>query len=68
MSKENLREFCLLVLGNTELQKQLKSLTDREEFIAKVIESGAKFGFEFSRDDIELQMRENRKLWNERWI
>lgn len=68
MSQENLQGFCFFVLRDLQLQDQLRSLTDREEFIAKVIESGANFGFEITREEIELQMRENRRLWNERWI
>lgn len=68
MSQENLQGFCFFVLRDLQLQDQLQSLTDREEFIAKVIESGANFGFEITREEIELQMRENRRLWNERWI
>ncbi len=68
MSKENLRQFCLLVLGDSELQNQLKSFTDRDEFIARLIKSGEKNGFEFSREDVELQMRENRRFYYERWM
>ena len=68
MTKENLERFCLLVLGDLELQNQLKDLDEREEFINRVMELGASSGFEFSPDDIERQMRENRRVWNERWI
>ena len=68
MSKENLQQFCLLVLRDLKLQNQLKGLVDRDEFIEKLVESGARAGFEISREDVENQMRENRRLWNERWI
>lgn len=68
MSKENLDQFCILVLGDLNLQNQLKILTDRNDFIARVIELGADNGFEISREDIENQMGENRRLWNERWV
>jgi hypothetical protein len=68
MSKETLEQFCLLVLRDSMLQNQLKGLADRDEFIKKLIETGAQAGFEISRADVENQMRENRKLWNERWI
>jgi predicted ribosomally synthesized peptide with nif11-like leader len=68
MSKENLERFCELVLSDSGLQKQLKTLVERDEFIEKVIELGARSGFDFSREDVRLQMRENRRLWNERWI
>jgi predicted ribosomally synthesized peptide with nif11-like leader len=68
MSKENLQQFCRLVLGDSELQNQLKDVVERDEFIKKVIELGARAGFEIAREDIERQMRENRKLWIEKWI
>jgi hypothetical protein len=68
MSKETLQQFCLLVLRDSTLQNQLKGLVDRDEFIKKLVEIGARVGFEISRADVENQMRENRKLWNERWI
>jgi len=68
MSKENLNQFCLLVLSDLNLQNQLKDLTEREDFIAHVIKLGAKSGFEILREDVELQLRENRRLWHERWI
>jgi len=68
MSKDNLEKFCLLVLGDLELQNQLKALEERDEFIEKVVELGARCGFEFSCEDIKNQIRENRELMSERWI
>ena len=68
MSKENLNQFCLLVLSDLTLQNQLKDLIEREDFIAQVIKLGAKSGFEILREDVELQLRENRSLWYERWM
>ncbi len=68
MSKKDLNQFCLLVLSDLKLQDQLKNLIEREDFTAEVIKLGAKSGFEIVREDIELQLRENRSLWHERWI
>lgn len=68
MSKENLNQFCVLVLSDLKLQNQLKDLIDREDFIAQVIKLGAKSGFKILREDVEFQLRENRRLWHERWI
>jgi hypothetical protein len=68
MSRENLREFCLLVLRDPQLQNEFKNLTDRDEFIRKLLIAAANSGFEISREEVELKMRENRKLWLERWI
>jgi hypothetical protein len=68
MSKENLNRFCELVLADLELQKHLKNLTERDEFISKVIKLSAASGLEISRKEIEERMRENRRLWHERWM
>lgn len=68
MSKENLNQFCRLVLSELSLQNQLKDLIEREDFVAQVINLGAQSGFEITREDIEWQLRENRRLWHERWI
>jgi hypothetical protein len=68
MSKENLNRFCELVLADLELQKHLKNLTERDEFISKVIALSAASGLEISRKEIEERMRENRRLWHERWM
>jgi len=68
MSKDNLNQFCLLVLSDLNLQNQLKDLIEHQDFIARIIELGANAGFEIVREDIELQLRENRSLWHERWI
>ena len=68
MSKENLNQFCFLVLSDLNLQDQLKDSIEREDFIAQVIELGARSGFEILREDVELQLHESRLLWHERWI
>ncbi len=68
MSRENLLKFSRLVLENLELQAHLKPIIDRDEFIERVLELGEQAGFDFSREDIEEQMRENRRGWLERWI
>ena len=68
MSKENLERFCRLVLDDPVLQKKLRDLTNRDEFLEKMIELGRLSGFEISREEVVEQMRENRQLWNDRWI
>ena len=68
MSKQSLEKFCLLVLRDLNLQNQLKNITERDEFIKKVRELGANSGFEFSPEEIESQMFENRRMLNQRWI
>jgi len=68
MSEDNLQKFSRLVLENLEIQSLLKPIADREEFICKVLELGKNAGYEFSREDIEHQIRETRRLWFARCI
>jgi len=68
MSKENLDQFILLVLKDLSLQNNLKSFTNHKNLIEKIINLGAENSLEISREDIELKLRENRHLWNERWL
>jgi hypothetical protein len=68
MSKENLQNFCRLVLEDLELQNKLKGIFDLEEFFKAVLELGRNSAFEISRADLEMQIRENRRLWIERCI
>lgn len=68
MSQESLQKFCLLVLEKPEWQADLKAIEDKARFIRAVLELGRNMGFEFSGEEIEAQMRENRRNWHERWI
>ena len=62
---EKLRE---IVLGDNDLQARLQGISERDEFIARVLEIAESFGLEISEENISEEMRENRRLWIERWI
>ena len=62
---EKLREF---VLQNKDLQEELQKITERDAFISRLIEIGAESGLHFVDEDISNVMRENRRVWIERWI
>lgn len=68
MTKKGLDEFCSHILKNPELQNELKSVKDVFDFTQKAVEVGEKLGFTFSINDVENRMRENRRLWHERWM
>lgn len=57
-----------MILNDLEIQDRLKNVTDRDKFILKVVELGEKSGFEFTSEDVEEQMRENRRQWHEKWM
>jgi hypothetical protein len=62
---EKLRE---IVLNDADLQAQLQEISERDEFIARVLEIGKNFGLEIESEDISEAMRESRRVWIERWI
>lgn len=62
---EKLRE---IVLNDADLQAHLQGISQREEFIARVLETAESFGLEIGSEDISEAMRETRRLWIERWI
>jgi hypothetical protein len=67
MSQKAFEQFRSLVLKEPMLQKEVRYLTG-DEFVVRVVELGADDGFEFTTDDVLAAMRENKRLWIERWI
>ncbi|HEY0426268.1 MAG TPA: Nif11-like leader peptide family natural product precursor [Pyrinomonadaceae bacterium] len=68
MSQENFEKFRQIVLEDLPLQESLRGFTERDEFVARVVETGAARGIEFTAEDVWEAMRENRRVWIERWI
>jgi len=66
MSQENFEQFRQVVLEDSALQERLRAFTARDEFIVRVVESGAEFGFAFAAEDVVEAMRANRRAWIER--
>lgn len=57
MSSEEFEQFRHLVLADRSLQKELRSITDKEIFIRRVLELGSENGFDFDRNTVEEAMR-----------
>jgi hypothetical protein len=53
-------EFRSMVLGDESLQAQLRDITERSDFIAKVIELGEAHGCKFTAEDVAEAMRRSR--------
>lgn len=68
MSVEKLSEFRSLIFADIALQEKLRGITDRQEFIRFVVESGRERGFEFTADEAENALRDGRRVWIERWL
>lgn len=68
MTSENFERFTALVLSESALQEKLRSIDDKEAFIARAVEVGAAEGFDFTGEDVEAAMLEKKRVWVERWI
>jgi hypothetical protein len=63
MLNTSFEKFRDLVLADEAMQKELRGLSDRKEFIARVVELSREHGFELSSDDIETEMRLGGRVW-----
>jgi hypothetical protein len=63
MSKRSFDEFRDIVLADNELQEDLRRLSDRNEFIARVVELSRDKGFQCTPSEIEEQIRIGRGSW-----
>jgi hypothetical protein len=68
MSQESFEQFRNVVLEDLSLQERLRVFTERDEFIARVVESGAERGFQFTAEEVMEAMNASRRGWIERWI
>jgi predicted ribosomally synthesized peptide with nif11-like leader len=68
MSENRFEEFRELVLADDALQAKLRSLTNRNDFVTRLIELASEHGFEFTFADIEVEMRKSRLMWSDRGI
>lgn len=68
MSQEQFEQFRKIVLEDLSLQKQLRSFTRYDRFVARVVKLSAERGFEFTADEVLEEIKASRRLWIERWI
>lgn len=65
---EDLEKLRRMVSHDEALQKDLQAISDREEFIGRVLETGRTHGLNFTEEDVLQAMNEQRRAWIERWI
>ena len=68
MSSENFDKLRQIVLSDAALQKELREISEHETFIRRVVEIGARHHLQFGDAEVLEAMRENRRVWIERWI
>lgn len=59
MSKGNLDQFIPVVLGDSTLQDQLRSVKGTDLFVQTVVRMGKEHGYEFSADDVNLAVQQH---------
>ncbi|MDB6026342.1 MAG: hypothetical protein JWM68_2565 [Verrucomicrobiales bacterium] len=65
---EDWQRFYEIVLRDVELQKKLRGTDGLDHFISLVVQCGAERGFNFSAEQVQASLRENRRAWMERWV
>ena len=68
MSEEKLSEFRAIVFSDVSLQEKLREITDRQEFICLIVESGRERGCRFTAEEVENALRQGQRVWIERWL
>jgi hypothetical protein len=66
--RQNLERFGQLVLADRELHDQLHATTDEKVFVALAVRLGAERGCDFTVMAVETALREQRRVWLERWL
>ncbi|HUR98110.1 MAG TPA: Nif11-like leader peptide family natural product precursor [Pyrinomonadaceae bacterium] len=62
MSENNFEEFRRLVLTDDSLQKALRDIADRSEFVTRMVELGTERGYQFSSQDVEDALRSTHRI------
>lgn len=65
-SPEAFERFRAVVAQDTELQEDLRDITDRELFASRLVRKGASRGFHFSETDVAEALQAERRVWSDR--
>ena len=65
---EDLEKLRAIVFQDEVLQKDLRTISDRDEFVDRVLEIGKNRDLDFTEEDVLQAMNEQRRAWIERWI
>ena len=56
------------VWADPALERQLIAVSDKDEFVRRVVELGQENGFDFNPDDVASAMARGRQTWLSQWI
>lgn len=68
MHSNDFERFRHLVLASKSLQRELRDLTDEDDFVARAVQLGTTEGLHFSRQDVIEAIRVSRREWFEAMI
>ena len=63
MVHNTFEEFRELVLSDESLQNELRDLTNKNDFITRLIELARERGYEITADEIDQEMLRSRRIW-----
>lgn len=66
--RQQLESFGKLVLAERELHDRLRAVADTEAFVALTVQLGREHGLFFTAASVKAALREQRRVWRERWI
>jgi hypothetical protein len=68
MSEEALEQFRRAVLDSPALQARLRETSDRQSFVALMLQLGGEHGYDFTAAEVEVALGAARREWLERWV
>lgn len=68
MTDTGFNDFRAVVLADLDMQRKLRDVNDREEFVQVVVETARRAGFFVTAEDVDGALRSGRRTWIERWI
>jgi mannose-6-phosphate isomerase-like protein (cupin superfamily) len=67
-SQRQLESFQRMVIADPGLQERFRNESERDRFIALVVETGREKGFRFTATDVDAAIKANRRAWIERML
>lgn len=68
MTDTGFNGFRSVVLADLDVQRKLRDVNHREEFVQVIVELAGQAGFKITAEDVDGAMRDGRRTWIERWI
>ncbi len=67
-SRGEFERFHRLVMDDSELQVELRSIPNWPAFVAAALEAAARHGIELTEEAVTAARKESLRTWRERWV